>query len=288
MHYDAEALSRFLSGSEPDTKVAAHLMSCAKCRRMYESLMDAHELLWSAAILPGITLMPGEWIYCAALIGGDAFYGMPDVLGHMDDRGRAEAYIKARKNLEGRGLVEVAFDGTIGIKKRLFDIADICVNFERLLSMARRTPGRPERICNVFEKAGNSVVMHMDAAKGCTAALREGRVYFDDFPQSEDICGGKGYSRDEIIRFSEEIKGFGSFEVVPGFGNGDAPDIPIKQALSGSAEYYSVKELKKNPGGLASLRIVTVIGTYEGDYRLQYMLDKDEYFLFRRQDIPET
>ena len=271
MHYDTEAISQYLTSDNPDPSIAAHLCVCEKCRSIYERMHGAAQLLTSENIATGITLMPSEWIYCAALIGGETFEGMPDVLRRSDDKSRDTAYNKAMSALTDKSLIEVSFDGSIGIKKRLYDIVNICVNFDRFLSLTRRTPGKPERICNVYEKDGDSVVMYIDMKKGCTAVRRYGKVFTSDMSEDNQCGWDERYTFDELRALYNDTKGFGAPD------RSEGTKAVLQQAMSGSAEYYSVTEIVPNTGSIGHLRSDVQINTYETGFMIIYEPEEKVY-----------
>jgi len=263
MDCDIDAVSGFLTDKNPDAAVAAHLCVCAGCRRLYERMKDTAELLGTS--LPptaGLTLLPEQWIYSAAIIGGEAFEGMPDVLRKVNAGTREAIYAKAQNALMDKGLIDISFDGTIGIKKHFFSIVDTCVSFDRFLSLVRRTPGKAERICNIYEKDGDSVIMYVDIKKGCTAVRRSGRVYFADTAGNDNTTHSEILSAEELRTLRDEVKGFG------GVNSENETRELLKLAMQGSVEYHSITEIIKNPGRAAHFNSAVFINTHDNKIEL--------------------
>ena len=283
MHYNADEISNFLLDSNPDPAIATHLCICTKCRRLYQQIKDIAELLNAPA--PGITLTPAQWIYIAALIGGDTFEGMPDALHTHNPSQREEAYAKAHDALIGKGYIETDFDAprraralplpqgsTIKIKKHLYQIVNTCINFERLITLTRQTPGSPPRICNIYEKAGNSAVMYVNIAN-CTAIWRQSKTFFTPEKEGHPTETLAAFTPEELQNLRDEIKGFG----------GSSEGNILAQAIKGSAGYYSISEIKVNPGKTAKYTSHIQISDYDKDYTIVYAPDEESYKLFNFQ-----
>lgn len=270
MHYDVEAIRQFLTDENPDPAVSVHLCICDECRRLYERVRDSLELFAPVSISAGITLAPEQWIYCAALVGGDTFEGMPDVLSHVNSKEREKKYAESRDALMEKGLIEVSFNGKVDIKQRLYDVVNTCLKFERFLSLVRRTPGKPDRVCNIYEKDGNSVVMYIDLHKGCTAVKKANKVFFLEIINQDST--GEPFTYDEIIAVRDEVQNQDMCN------EGTETLNALRLAVSGSAGYYNATEIIANPKGAGQLRTKTLVSTYESDVQIIYEPEEKTYF----------
>ena len=279
MHYDKEAISTFIIDNSLNPALAAHLCICTECRQLYERMRDSYEIFGAEAISTGFTLTPEQWIYCAAVIGGNTFEGMPDVLRHVDDVGREAAYTRARDALVDKGLMEIAFDGTVGMKKQLFEILNICINFTRFLTITRRTPNKPERICNIYEKDGDSIIMYMDLEKGCTAVKRAGKMLFADIPDTKSDNDCDVFTFKELQYLKDETKNFNDTV------NYDKTQDALLLAMSGSAGYYSITEIVPNQKGRGKIRTGVVISTHESNFTMSYRPDEKIYTLSKECEM---
>jgi hypothetical protein len=280
VHYSAEAIGRFLTDDRAETALSAHLCGCAACRGVYERAAEAAGLFNGGTLLTGVTLSPEEWIYAAALIGGDTFEGMPDVLADCGVDERTAAYERARVALEDKDLVETAFDGTVGIRRRLYEILEICLRFERFLTLTRKTPGKPDRVCNVYEKNGVSVVMYISLRKGCTAVRRKAKIRFaggalNGGPdQRGESFSGESFSIEELRALCEAAQGFGGFD-----GGGGTKEV-LAAAMRGSVEYYSVTEIRAGANRRGAFRSEVFLCTCDRCLGIDYDADRKVYRVF--------
>ncbi|MCL1877903.1 MAG: hypothetical protein FWF80_03525 [Defluviitaleaceae bacterium] len=270
MHYGVEEIRRFITDENPDPAVSVHLCVCDECRRLYERVRDSLELFTPVAVSAGITLSPEQWIYCAALVGGNTFEGMPDKLSHMSNNEREKKYAEARTALTEKGLIEVAFDGKIGIKQRLYNMLDTCLNFERFLSLVRRTPGKSDRACNIYEKNGSSIVLYIDMHKGCTAVKKANKVFFSEF--GNQAITGEPFTYDKFLVVCDEVKNFGIYN------EGKETLKALRHAIGGSAEYFNATEIIASSEGSGRLRTKTLIKTYDSDVQIMYEPEEKIYF----------